>query len=64
MDRKTKTSKNNEFSHPYKEFESTTRWRQLDKAVRELVKNKDIIETTRREYIVGYLCKALSRMKS
>jgi hypothetical protein len=68
MERKTRTSKINrrsknndqKFHHPYEAFESTAIWKKLDKAVNELVKNKDIVETTRREYIVGYLCEALS----
>ena len=68
MDVKTRTNKikrrnrNNlqKFHHPYEGFESTAIWKKLDKAVEDLVRNKDIVETTRREYIVGYLCKALS----
>ncbi len=50
----------NEFEHPYKIYESTTLWRVIDEAISDLVENKDIEETTRREYIVGYLAKYIS----
>ena len=46
-------------SHPYEQYESTKAWKTIDKAVSDLVQNKDIDETTAREYIVGYLCKML-----
>ena len=55
-----KASPSKTLNHPYKQFESTRMWRRLDKAVDELVRNKDIIETTRREYIVGHLYKILA----
>ena len=31
----------------------------IDRALLELTKNRDVVETTRHEYVVGYLCKAL-----
>jgi hypothetical protein len=46
--------------HPYKQFEDTVTWRRLDTAISDLVQNKDLLENEAREYIVGYLCKALS----
>jgi len=46
-------------SHPYEEFEKTRLWRVLNKGILDLVKNKDLVETTGREYVVGYLCKVL-----
>lgn len=64
MDRKTKTSDPHKgaLKHPYRRFEATANWRKLSGAIDDLVRNKDIVETTRREYIVGYLCQALSKI--
>ncbi len=42
---------------PYIEFESTELWSVINQAIEDLVENTDIIETTDRKYIVGYLCK-------
>jgi hypothetical protein len=50
-------------SHPYEEFEETELWKALNKGILDLVKNKDLKEITRREYVVGYLCKALTLRK-
>ena len=47
-------------SHPYREYEGTPLWRALDKGIADLVENQDLEERTRREYIVGYLCKLLA----
>jgi hypothetical protein len=49
--------------HPYKEFEKTGLWKALNKGIRDLVENQDLKETERREYIVGYLCKVLTRRR-
>jgi len=49
--------------HPYKEFEKTGLWKALNKGIRDLVENQDLKEITRRDYIVGYLCKALTRSR-
>ncbi len=46
--------------HPYGQFEGTRQWSVLDRALSELIKNSDLEEKTRREYIVGFLCNALS----
>jgi hypothetical protein len=46
--------------HPYRLFEATPEWAILDRAIRELVENYGIQETTAHEYIVGYLCKSLA----
>jgi hypothetical protein len=45
---------------PYEEFRGTARWRLLEDALGELVENRDLVEQTHRDYIVGYLCKKLS----
>jgi hypothetical protein len=44
---------------PYDAYKETSRWKSVDEAVSDLVKNKDIVEMTRRDYIVGYICKKL-----
>ena len=49
--------------HPYKEFEKTGLWKALSKGIRDLVENQDLKEIERREYIVGYLCKVLTRSR-
>jgi hypothetical protein len=49
--------------HPYREFEGTREWAAIDRAITNLVSNKDIEETTARKYIVGYLCKALASIR-
>lgn len=50
--------------HPYKEFEKTGLWKALSIGIRDLVENQDLEETARREYIVGYLCKVLTRRRN
>lgn len=45
------------------EFEGTPLWKALEKGIADLVQNLDVEERTRREYIVGYLCKMLARQK-
>ncbi|UPM52839.1 hypothetical protein [Gottfriedia acidiceleris] len=46
-------------SHPYEKFENTPLWNVINKGINDLVENNDIEETTKREYIVGYLCKVI-----
>lgn len=38
----------------------SSQWSVIDRAVLELAENRDLVETTAHEYIVGYLCKALA----
>jgi hypothetical protein len=59
MDRKTINSQTRKQDHPYQEFEASPTWKRVDRAISALVKNGDIQETTRREYIVGYICKMI-----
>jgi hypothetical protein len=49
-----------EQKHPYPEFETTTLWAIVEKCITDLEDNSDVNITTRREYIIGYICKALS----
>jgi hypothetical protein len=46
-------------SHPYESYTGTVEWTVVDRAIRELVENRDLKETTAHSHIVGYLCKAL-----
>ena len=46
---------------PYVEYENTQLWRSVNKAIGDLVQNKDVIEQTPRHYIVGYICKVVSK---
>ncbi|MEI7833886.1 MAG: hypothetical protein WCJ56_11905 [bacterium] len=46
-------------SHPYEEYENSELWIIVEKALEELVRNKDIILCTRKEYIIGYLLKSI-----
>jgi hypothetical protein len=48
-------------THPYKNLQKTDLWRVIDRALDDLVSNHDVTEQTRREYIVGYLCKQLKQ---
>lgn len=47
--------------HPYVVWQDTPLWRAVEKAVADLVENKDLIEKEYREYIVGYICKVIGR---
>jgi hypothetical protein len=60
MDRKTINKRVTERTHPYQEFEGTKLWKRVNAAINALVLNGDIKETTRREYIVGYICKEIN----
>ncbi len=51
-------------SHPYLRFSGSPEWAAIDRAVRELAENRDLVETTEHEYVVGYLCQALARTTS
>ena len=47
-------------NHPYLEFENTSVWTILEKAINELEGNKDLKLTTPKEYVIGYVCKQLT----
>ena len=46
-------------THPYTKYENTEMWKRIEQLITELVDNHDIEEKTKREYIVGYICKDL-----
>jgi hypothetical protein len=50
-------------AHPYQKYEASILWGVVSKAVTELVSNRDLTETTRHEYIVGYICKSIEDAK-
>jgi hypothetical protein len=54
-----KTSGGNGFASPYDAYKGTPLWKTVEKAIVDLVKNTDIVEATRRDNIVGYICKEL-----
>jgi len=45
--------------HPYTSLAGTALWTQVDRAIKELLQNRDLIETTADPHIVGYICNAL-----
>ncbi|WP_195913919.1 hypothetical protein [Planomicrobium sp. YIM 101495] len=47
-------------THPYEKYENTEQWKKVNQVIAELVENQDIEELTKREYIVGYICKKLA----
>ncbi|WP_338325058.1 hypothetical protein [Planococcus koreensis] len=57
---------NSRMPHPYEKYEkyeNTELWKKIDQALDELVENQDIEEITKREYIVGYICKKVIETK-
>ena len=50
--------------HPYMGLREHTLWRAVDRAVTDLVGNRDIAEDEYHEYIVGYICKVISRRRN
>lgn len=46
-------------THSYEKYENTELWKKVNQILDELVENQDIEEITKREYIVGYICKKL-----
>ena len=45
--------------HPYVDLEGTALWIQVDQAITDLLKNRDLTETTSHLYVVGYICRKL-----
>jgi hypothetical protein len=59
MDRKEKIDKSAPSVSPYEMQKGTAVWKIMDNAINDLVENKDLLEKTRRDYIVGYICNKL-----
>ena len=47
-------------AHPYEGFRGSTLWKRVDRAVLDLITSGDIRLKTRRQYVVGYICHALT----
>jgi hypothetical protein len=43
--------------HPYENFENTPLWTAFNNSLAELEQNQDIEITTRKELVIGYICK-------
>ena len=63
MGHKTGTTESASSEFPYESYRGTASWKLVDQAINDLVENQDIVENTRRDYIVGYICKNLNRPK-
>ena len=50
-------------THPYMRWDGTPLWRAVEKAVADLVQNRDLVEDEYHEYIVAYICKIIDRRK-
>jgi hypothetical protein len=50
---------NNPNNHPYENFEYTPLWAAVSNSLIELEQNQDIKITTRKEYVIGYICKQI-----
>jgi hypothetical protein len=59
MNRKTRTPESSSSVSPYETQKGTPVWRIVDNAINDLVNNDDLVEATRHDYIVGYVCKKL-----
>lgn len=60
MDQKTKTKNPTRKKGPYDEYINSPLWSVIEKELKALEKNTDIVITTDSYYVVGYLVKALS----
>jgi len=43
----------------YNEYQNTDLWKKLDKILKDLEENSDIEITTKRDLVIGYICKKL-----
>jgi hypothetical protein len=51
-------------SSTYNEYKFLKEWKTIEKALKELVKNKDIQVTTQPDYVIGYILKKLKSVKT
>lgn len=45
--------------HAYRELENTQVWKVIEESLNDLIENQDIELTTRKENVIGYICKNL-----
>jgi hypothetical protein len=50
--------------HPNASYENTSLWKAIDAAITDLVENRDLIEAEYHEYVVGYICKIVTRRRN
>jgi hypothetical protein len=62
VDGKTRAARVAQSTSPYEIYRGTSVWKVVDNAINDLVENGDLAESTRRDYIVGYICKKLQRL--
>jgi hypothetical protein len=55
------TTKQTTVVSPYEMYMESQLWKNIDEAITDFVDNNDIVEKTRRDYIVGYICKKLEK---
>ena len=49
--------------HPYSAYEGSPLWNSVSTAIRELVENGDLSETTAHAYVVGHICKIVGEAR-
>jgi hypothetical protein len=47
----------------YSEYKSSKEWKIIEKALKELVDNNDLVITTHQDYVIGYIIKKLRTIK-
>jgi hypothetical protein len=47
-------------NNPYEQYENTELWKIVENAINQLIKNQDVVLTTQKEYVIGFLCKQIS----
>jgi hypothetical protein len=62
VNRKIKTTKPMSSDFPYETYRGTKLWKNVDRATTDLAKNGDLVESTRRDYVVGFICKKLEHL--
>ncbi len=55
-------NRNNE-DFPYKDLIDHPLWSVIDKALDDLIKNKDVLVSTPRKYVIGYLLQSILEAK-
>lgn len=50
-------------NQPYSEFEGSLIWLLIENTLAELEENQDIEITTRRKYVIGFICKSFCESK-
>lgn len=59
MDPKIKTNNPKSLPTPYDIYKNLDEWHAIENAIADLVDNQDLVESTNRDYIVGYIIKCL-----